>query len=90
MVDVLEMNYIDVIGYIAGFLTLTSLIPQIIKSWKTKSTKDISLLRYIIYIIGIIMWLIYGIVLTNGPMIITNSISLTLASSILFLKLKYG
>jgi len=84
------MNYVDIIGYVAGLLVLLSLIPQIIKSWKTKSTKDISLLRYIIYIIGIIMWLIYGIILVNGPMIIANSISLVLASSILYLKLKYG
>jgi MtN3 and saliva related transmembrane protein len=90
MVDVLEMNYTDILGYIAGFLILISLVPQIIKSWKTKSTKDISLLRYIIYIIGIIMWLIYGVVLVNGPMIIANSINLVLASSILYLKLKYG
>lgn len=90
MVGVLEMNYVDIIGYVAGLLVLLSLIPQIIKSWKTKSTKDISLLRYIIYIIGIIMWLIYGIILVNGPMIIANSISLVLASSILYLKLKYG
>jgi len=90
MVGVLEVNYVDILGYIAGLLILVSLVPQIIKSWKTKSTKDISLLRYIIYIIGIIMWLIYGSLLNNGPMIISNSINLLLASSILYLKLKYG
>jgi MtN3 and saliva related transmembrane protein len=84
------MNYLDIIGYSAGLLILVSIVPQIIKSWKTKSTKDISLLRYIIYILGIILWLTYGIILANGPMIITNSINLCLASSILYLKLKYG
>jgi MtN3 and saliva related transmembrane protein len=84
------MAFTDIIGYIAGALILISLIPQIIKSWRTKSTKDISLLRYLIYVLGVILWLSYGIILHNGPMILTNSINLCLASSILFLKLKYG
>jgi MtN3 and saliva related transmembrane protein len=84
------MPFIDIIGYIAGFLILVSIIPQIIKSWKTKSTKDLSLLRYLIYIAGVIMWLVYGIVLKNGPMIIVNSINLVLASSVLYLIIKYG
>jgi len=84
------MAFIDIIGYAAGALILISLVPQIIKSWRTKSTKDISLLRYIIYTFGVVLWLSYGIILRNGPMILTNSINLCLASSILFLKIKYG
>jgi len=84
------MPFIDIIGYLAGFLILISIIPQIIKSWTTKSTKDISLSRYLIYITGVILWLVYGIVLLNGPMIIINSINLCLASTIVYLKLKYG
>ena len=84
------MPFVDIIGYIAGLLILISIIPQIVKSWKTKSTKDISLLRYLIYVAGIMLWLIYGVILINGPMIIVNSINLILASTIVYLKLKYG
>lgn len=84
------MAIIDIIGYAAGFLILISLIPQIRKSWKTKSTKDLSLFRYLIYIAGVMLWLVYGIVLSNGPMVIVNGINLILASSILYLKFKYG
>ncbi|MEK6969155.1 MAG: SemiSWEET transporter [Nanoarchaeota archaeon] len=84
------MSFIDIIGYAAGFLILISIIPQIIKSWKTKSTKDISLLRYLIYAAGVVLWLVYGIVLYNGPMMVVNGINLILASSILYLKFKYG
>ena len=84
------MPLVDIIGYSAGFLILISIIPQIIKSWKTKSTKDLSLSRYIIYILGVLLWLIYGIAIINGPMILINSINLLLASSILYLKFKYG
>ena len=79
----------DIIGYIAGILIITSLIPQIIKSWRTKSTTDLSLTRYLIYVTGVVMWLIYGIVITNNPMIIMNTINLTLALSVVYLKLKY-
>lgn len=84
------MPFIDIIGYLAGFFILISIIPQIIKSWKTKSTKDLSLSRYLIYVSGVLLWLIYGIILKNGPMIIVNSINTILAISIIYLKLKYG
>ena len=80
---------VDIIGYIAGILIIVSLIPQIIKSWKSKSTRDLSLVRYLIYVAGVIMWLIYGIVLHNGPMIVMNTINLSLALSVVYLKLKY-
>lgn len=84
------MNYIDLLGYAAGILVVISLLPQVIKSWKTKSTKDISLARYVIYIIGLILWIIYAIIIQNGPVAVMNSIGLILAILILFLKLKYG
>ncbi|OGY88052.1 MAG: hypothetical protein A2233_04670 [Candidatus Kerfeldbacteria bacterium RIFOXYA2_FULL_38_24] len=84
------MNYVDLLGYVAGILVVSSLLPQTIKSWKTKSTKDLSLLRYIIYVIGIILWLTYGIIIKNGPMLLMNSIALILASSILYLKIRHG
>jgi len=84
------MPLIDIIGYAAGTLILISIIPQIIKSWRTKSTKDLSLSRYIIYVTGVLLWLIYGLVLVNGPIIVINSINLSLASSVLYLKIRYG
>jgi MtN3 and saliva related transmembrane protein len=84
------MPFVDIIGYLAGLLILISIIPQILKSWKTKSTKDISLLRYLIYVAGVVLWLVYGILLINGPMIIVNSINLILASTVIYLKVKYG
>lgn len=81
--------FVDIIGYIAGILIIISLIPQIVKSWKTKSTRDLSLTRYLIYVAGVVMWLIYGIVIENNPMIVMNTINLTLALSVVYLKLKY-
>jgi MtN3 and saliva related transmembrane protein len=81
---------INILGYIAGILVVISLLPQAIKSWKTRSTKDISLWRYIIYTAGLILWIIYAIIIKNGPVAVMNSVGLILALSILFLKLKHG
>ena len=84
------MAYIDILGYVAGTLVVGSLLPQTIKSWKTKSTKDLSLWRYIIYILGLVLWVTYAIIIKNGPVAVMNGIGLALASSILYLKLRYG
>ena len=84
------MIFTEILGYVAGALLIISMVPQIVKSWKTKSTNDISLWRYIIYIVGVILWLGYGIILREGPIILINAVSLGLASSILYLKIKYG
>jgi MtN3 and saliva related transmembrane protein len=84
------MPFIDIVGYAAGLLILASMIPQIIKSWKTKSTKDLSLPMYIIYTCGIILWFVYGILLKNEPIIYVNALNLVLASTIVFLKMKNG
>lgn len=84
------MAYIDILGYVAGILVVISLLPQVIKSWKTKSTRDISLSRYIIYVIGLILWVAYAVIIQNGPVAVTNGIGLALAVSILCLKIKHG
>jgi MtN3 and saliva related transmembrane protein len=84
------MAYIDILGYAAGILVVLSLLPQVIKSWKTKSTGDISLARYIIYVIGLILWIVYAVIVQNGPVAVMNGIGLMLAVSILYLKLKHG
>jgi MtN3 and saliva related transmembrane protein len=83
------MDYISMLGYIWGILVVISLLPQTIKSRKTKSTKDISLRRYIIYCTWLIIWIIYAIIIKNGPVAIMNSAGLVLAISILYLKIRY-
>ncbi|VVC02303.1 PQ loop repeat protein [uncultured archaeon] len=84
------MDNIDLLGYVAGILVVISLLPQVLKSWKTKSTKDISLSRYVIYIAGLVLWIIYALTISNGPVALMNSVGLLLALCVLFLKLKYG
>ena len=79
----------DIIGYIAGFFIVVSIFPQIIKSYKTKSVKHISILMLISIIIGTVLWLIYGFMVDGMPIIVLNSIYLFVVSYQLYLKVKY-
>ena len=83
------MIFIEVIGFIAGFLVVFAAIPQLIKALKTKSTHDISLLMYLSICSGLLLWLIYGILISSPSLIVTNIISFSTNFSVLVLKLKY-
>ncbi|OOV12990.1 SemiSWEET family sugar transporter [Flavobacterium sp. LM4] len=72
------MNFTDIMGLFAGFCVTVSVIPQIIKVWKTKKVKQISLLTFSVLTFGIVIWVVYGILKNDFPIIITNSISLFL------------
>jgi MtN3 and saliva related transmembrane protein len=72
------MNYIDIIGLFAGGCITLSTIPQIIKVWKTKKVKEISLRMFSILTFGIAVWIVYGILKKDFPIILTNSISFIL------------
>ena len=82
-------NIISYVGFFAGFCTTIAFIPQAMKAWKTKSTKDISLLMFLIFTTGVIFWLIYGMLLSELPLVIANAVTLVLAISILIAKIKY-
>ncbi|MEP0827156.1 MAG: SemiSWEET transporter [bacterium] len=83
------MDAISLLGYLAGTLTTLSFLPQLLKVIKTRSTKDISLLMFIVITIGIFLWLIYGLLIASPPIIIANLVTLAIASMILYFKLKY-
>lgn len=77
------MNWISIIGFAAAACTTIAFIPQAIKTIKTKNTKDLSLPMYLILVIGILLWLVYGIVNADMPIIIANGITLFFAAIIL-------
>jgi MtN3 and saliva related transmembrane protein len=72
------MNITDVVGLFAGICVTISVIPQILKVWKTKKVRQISLLTFSVLTFGIAIWVVYGILKNDLPIIITNSISLLL------------
>jgi MtN3 and saliva related transmembrane protein len=84
------MELMTYVGLVAGILTTISFLPQAIKTWQTKSTKDISLSMFLSFCVGVILWIIYGFYTKNIPVFVSNSATFMLAFSILVCKLKYG
>ena len=78
------------VGLLAGILTTISFLPQAVKTWRTKSTKDISLAMFLSFCVGVILWVIYGFFTHNLPVFVANFATFLLAFSILVCKLKYG
>ena len=83
------MEPIEIVGYIAAVLTTISFVPQAAKIIKTKDTKSISLGMYALFSIGVLGWLIYGIVTRTLPVVLANGVTLCFASVILTYKIKY-
>ena len=84
------MNYVTIIGLAAAILSSIAFVPQVIKIWKTKSAKDISLGMFVIFCTGLILWLVYGVLIKSLPVVAANAVTLVLALSILVLKIKHG
>ena len=84
-----HMNYISILGLVAGALTTISSLPQVIKIWKFKKTADISLGTYILVCTGVVLWLIYGFLIKDLPLIATNVVTFILVTTILGFKIKY-
>lgn len=83
------MNPTELIGYAAATLTTIAFIPQVRHTWRMRSAHGISLGMYAIFTSGVVLWLVYGLLLGAWPIIIANAITLTLALSILLMKIRY-
>lgn len=83
------MNLTDILGSLAGLFTTISFIPQLMQVIKTKSTKDISLPMFLIFSLGVICWLLYGVLLHSLPVILANSSVLFMSFVIIGYKLRY-
>ena len=86
------MNKVDILGYAAGAVTTLTFLPQVIKTLKDKSARDISLMMFIIAAANEIMWIVYGAWLqpTNWVIILTNSLVLVMSLTMIILKLRYN
>jgi MtN3 and saliva related transmembrane protein len=77
-------------GYAAAVLTTGSFIPQAVMTIRSRNTSGVSLAMYVIFTLGVALWLAYGIAIESWPMILANSVTLGLAATILGLKLRFG
>ncbi len=83
------MELVILIGLVAAICTTIASLPQVIKTIKTKQVKDLSLSMYLILTIGVFLWLVYGILIQNFPLILANGITLIFVVTVLFLIIKY-
>jgi MtN3 and saliva related transmembrane protein len=86
----MTMHGITILGLAAGTLTTIAFLPQLIKTWKTRSAGDISFGMLATFTTGVFLWLVYGIAIDSLPVILANAVTLLLAGLILALKIRYG
>tara|TARA_B100000700_G_scaffold94627_1_gene106738 strand:- start:64 stop:339 length:276 start_codon:yes stop_codon:yes gene_type:complete len=85
-----NFNYIDLFGFLAALLTTIAFLPQLHKTWKTKSADDVSLSMLILFIVGLLCWIIYGLKINSIPILVANIITFIFNFSILILKLIFS
>ncbi len=83
------MQIADWIGSAAAVLTTASFVPQVVHTLRTKDVSGISLSMYSVFVVGVGLWLVYGLLLDAWPVVISNAITLSLAMCILAMKLRY-
>jgi len=83
------LDFVTILGLAAGTLTTSAFLPQMLKTWQSKSAKDVSFSMLVTFILGVFLWLLYGIYLQSLPITLTNGITLFFNIIILLLKIKY-
>jgi len=86
----MALSLFTIIGLVAAVCTTSAFVPQVVKILRTRRTKDLSLLMYVILSTGIALWLVYGLFIIDWPLILANAVSLALVLPILLLKVKNG
>ena len=84
------MTNIDWLGTVAGILTTLAFLPQVLKVWRSRSARDISLGMYAIFATGVACWVVYGWILSIWPVIIANVVTLILVAVVIAMKLRWG
>lgn len=80
----------EIIGLIAGTLTTLSFLPQVLRAFKTRDTRAISLAMYLLFCSGVALWTVYGLLISSLSIIIANAVTLALALAVLILKIRHG
>jgi MtN3 and saliva related transmembrane protein len=83
------MTWVEIIGHTGSFLSSVTFIPQVYKTWKSKSASDLSMLMLLIIFISTIVWLVYGVSLNLWPVIVCNSVICGLSLLLIFFKLSF-
>jgi len=86
----MDMDQITLLGYIAGFFSTLSFLPQVMKSVRCRSTRDLSWVMLLMMIAGSVLWLSYGLLVGQIPIVITNGLLFLLISALIAVKVRFG
>ena len=81
---------VTILGLMAATLTTIAFVPQVVKTWRTRSTHDISLGMFSLLAAGVFAWLLYGLLIGDLPLVLANGVTFVLASTILYFKIRNG
>ena len=84
------MNGVDMLGYAAGAITTLTFLPQVIKTYKEKSARDVSLNMFLIAAVNEVMWIVYGALKSDMVIVLTNVVVLAMSLTMIFFKLRWG
>ena len=84
------MNNLDILGLVATAFTTSSFIPQVWTTWRSKDVSGISLPTYLIITIGLFLWLVYGILKGDMPLMVANAVMVVLTGAITVMKIAFG
>lgn len=74
------------VGYVAGTMTVIAFVPQVVKTWRSRSAADVSLAMYLIFAFGVFLWVVYGLVIHSTPVVAANVATLVLACTMIVFK----
>jgi MtN3 and saliva related transmembrane protein len=85
----MQLELQDYVGFIGGVFSSISFLPQVIKLWKTRSAKDLSMMTLLFLIVNVCTWLTYGVLIHAWPLIVTNAIVLSMVLLMVYFKLTF-
>ena len=78
------------LGYCAGALTVASFLPQVVRAWRTRQTRDLSLSSFVLLMTAGALWMVYGVISSDWPVVITNAGMVTLTAALAAAKVRFG
>jgi MtN3 and saliva related transmembrane protein len=86
----MAMSIATMVGLAAALFTTTAFLPQVVRAWRTRSTRDLSYGTFVTYAVGLAMWFAYGMMIRDVPLMLSNGTTLLLALTIIGLKIRHG
>ena len=83
------MTLLEVMGFVAATLTTAAFVPQVFKTFKERSAKDISLSMYLVLLLGIVLWVFYGLYIASMPIVIANMVTGVLVALMIWMKIRF-